>query len=201
LTISAWLCAAAHISADWPELFFRVHVGAGFDEHFGRLDLAAARGRHDRSFAFGIPGVGIGPGLEQHVEDGRRADNGGLGRGRRAELVRPADIGARAHQRAYELDVAVCRRPHDGRRPVRGRRVRVAPLRQHPQHGRAVALLRRVDQRSAFGRASADRPLGGGRDGNPRNPNRHEPRASRHELPPHPPCHGRPEGPHYISHR
>src|SRR5207247_281274 len=51
------------------ECFFGVDVGARLDEHLRRVHLAAARSRHQRRLAFRVLRVGVGAGLEQHVDD------------------------------------------------------------------------------------------------------------------------------------
>ena len=148
LTISAWLCAAAHISADCPpQSSLALTSAPRFQQPPGRFDLAAAGDGHQRRFAFRIPRVGIGAGLEQRVDDRRRADDGRLGQRRRAELVLQLDVRAGLDQRAHQLEIVVRRGPHDRRRAVRPGRIRIGALRQQAQRGRAIAALGRVEQR------------------------------------------------------
>ena len=51
------------------------------------------------------------------------------------------DVRAGLDQRAHQLEIVVGRGPHDRRRPIRSRRVRVRALGQQPQRGGAIAML------------------------------------------------------------
>ena len=128
-------------------VFFGVDVGVRLQQPPGRFDIAAARHGHERCFTFRIPGIGIGACLEQRVDDRRRADDGRFGQRRRAELVLEFDVRAGLDQRADQLEIVVRRGPHDGRRPIRPRRVGVRAFRQQLQRDRAIATLGGVEQR------------------------------------------------------
>ena len=113
--MSAWLCAAAHMSADCPpQVSLALMSAPASSKRLGRVDLAAARGSHQRSFAIGSFEIGIGAGLEQRVDDRRGADDRGFGEGRRAELVLQFDIRAGFDQRADQFEIVVRRGVHDG---------------------------------------------------------------------------------------
>ena len=103
--MSAWPCAAAHMIAVCPpQVSFALMSAPASSKRLGRIDLAAARGSHQRSFAVGILEIGIGAGLEQRVDDRRGADDRGFGEGRRAELVLQFHIRAGFDQRTDQFD-------------------------------------------------------------------------------------------------
>ncbi len=162
-TISGWLCAAAHIKADCPPQVSLAFTSAcASSSRLAASTLPRASDRHQRCFAFRVPGVRIGAGLEQRVEDRRRADDRGFGDRRRAELVLQVDVGVGLDQRADEIDIVVRRGQHDGRRPVGPGRIRVGALGQQLQRGRAIATLRRLEERIV--RGGCNRARGDNRD-------------------------------------
>ena len=48
------------------------------DERRGRFDVAGARNDHQRCLALWVRGVGVGAGVEQRFDDGRRANRSGF---------------------------------------------------------------------------------------------------------------------------
>src|SRR5215510_3161664 len=76
LTISAWLCAAAHISGVWPP-----------NTSLALMSAPAPSSRHQRRLAFRVPRVRVGAGLDERVDDRRGSDGRGFGQRGRAELV------------------------------------------------------------------------------------------------------------------
>ncbi len=132
--------------------------------------MAAACDGHQRCFALRVLRVGIGARLEQRVDDRRRADDGGFGQRRRAELVLERDVRAGLDQRAHQLEIVIRRGPHDGRCPIGSWRVWTGALRQQAQCRRAIAALGRIDQcglgrlRQGFGAQGGCRDRGGGEE-------------------------------------
>ncbi len=148
--------------------FLGVDVGSRGQQRLGRVNLAAARGGHQRSFAVGSFEIGIGAGLEQRFNDRRGADDRGFGEGRRAKLVRQFDIRAGFDQRADQFQIAVRRGVHDGggchRRRWRSRWRPLCSAGAWPRRGRRIraassSAYRRADQQPLDAPASRTREL------------------------------------------
>ena len=141
--------------------FLGVDVGSRVQKRLGRVNLAGARGSHQRSFAIGSFEIGIGAGLEQRFNDRRGADDRGFGDGRRAKLVRQFDIRAGFDQRADQFEIAVRRGVHDGGGCHRRRwRSRSRPWRlagAWPRRGRRIPPPRAASNAAADSRRSASR--------------------------------------------
>jgi len=127
--------------------FLGVDVGAGLEQESGRVHLARPRHRHQRRLALRSPRVWIASGLEQRANHGSRADDGGLGHRRRAELILRLDVGASLDEGAHQLQVVVGGRVHDGGAAIRPGSVWIGALAQQTQGGRSIATLGHIDQR------------------------------------------------------
>ncbi len=132
--------------------FLRVDVGSRGKKRLGRVNLAAARGSHQRSFAVRSPEIGIGAGLEQRVDDRRGADDRGFGDRRRAQLVLQFDIRAGFDQRADEFQIVVRRGVHDGGGAIGAGGVYVRAFDAREAHGRGmIARFGSVKKTRAIG--------------------------------------------------
>ena len=152
-TISGWLCAAAHISADLPAPgFLRVDVGTGLDQQLGGVDVAGARDDHQRRLAFGVRAIRIRRRPSSSaLMIGVGADDRGFRQRGRAVVVRRVDVGAgldaarrRARRRRCTRPTSTrwCRRLR-ARSRRRLRRAAAAPSRDRRPRARRATSARR----------------------------------------------------------
>ena len=136
--MSAWLCAAAHMSADCspqPSFFALIFGSPRPEAPLCRVNPAAARGSHQRSFTIGRFEIRIGPGLEQGLKNRRGTDNRRFRDSRGPELVLQLYIRSGLDQCPYKLEIAVRGGVHDGSGAVSTRLIHVGALHAQQAHG------------------------------------------------------------------
>ena len=134
------------------ERFLRVRVRAVVEQRLHRLDVAGARGEHQRRPAERKRLVGIGPGLDEGRDHPGVAVHTGQPQRRHALTVRRLRIGTRTKQDGGQVPVASVHGPMERGRPIGLRGVHVDLLRDQRLHGRRVTTHRRIGDVALTGR-------------------------------------------------
>ena len=139
-----------------PPTLYRVHLGAVPQQRLDGFSVAGAGRRHQRSLAFRIRQVRVGPRFEQTGDHRRAAVDRGERERRHAIAVGRVDRGPGVEQQTCDVQAITMGRPVQGRSPIDLRRPDTRSIGQQRPHGRGVARLHGVDQRLARRAGSRD---------------------------------------------
>ena len=117
-----------HQSRGSANVFLGVDVGLVVQKHFHRVQVAGARGHHERRIAHGSNLVGIRAGLQQFVDHRGGPAFAGKKERRRAIAIGRFDVRARGDEHVRHGRIVVVNGPLQGSCTVGLGRVHVGPL-------------------------------------------------------------------------